>query len=467
MNEYGPGGTITPDTFVAFQAHLNPPSLPDPYSTPWGNIRDNFYGVTGLPTTAFDGVDRRVGAQSNNATTYNWYLGAYNARRGVPTDVIINVGAVDLGSRTYRIVADICIEAGAPSRTMRINIVRTLDYFPITGAEDRNCVMAGMTPGEDVYFRAGECHQVEHEFTFDATSWANQSNIRVFVWAQVPNNSWAAEIYQSAIMSWPFPPPTGDYDPPQPNPMTWDSVVQPVSTSEVTMTATPGTDANEPVEYFFFYYPGTGAGGENSGWLESNTYNDSGLDPNTAYEYAVRSRDSAPTPNYGDYSGSSLAATLIETPTGLLAGAITSNSIEVTATGTLTNLDQAQSGLYFEWEETVSGTPVGNSGWVQTITVTAGSLAPDTQYTIRVNARNQDAVETAGVEDNFTTLPDAAVCTMMGDVNDDGAVNGADGAAFLRVKLGVELPTDNPACANYGGTLEEDTAEFVGYLLNA
>jgi hypothetical protein len=107
------------------------------------------------------------------------------------------------------------------------------------------------------------------------------------------------------------------------------------------------------------------------------------------------------------------------------------------------------------------------SGWVQTATVTAGGLDAETQYTIRVKARNQDEVETASVEDNFTTLPGSAVCNLSGDVKDDGTVNGEDAAAYLRVKLGAELPSDNPACANYGGTLEEDTAQFVGYLLTS
>jgi hypothetical protein len=38
----------------------------------------------------------------------------------------------------------------------------------------------------------------------------------------------------------------------------------------------------------------------------------------------------------------------------------------------------------------------------------------------------------------------------------------------VRTKLGgTLLPGENAACANYGGTLEQDIADFVGDLLGA
>ncbi len=255
---------------------------------------------------------------------------------------------------------------------------------------------------------------------------------------------------------------------PQPAPMTWQTPPTPSSASALTMTATQGIDASLPLEYFFFYWDDGSPGGASSGWQESNTYLDDGLEANTAHTYSVNVRDSAcPARNLGTYSESGAATTHIQTPTGLAAGTITTGSIEATATGTFTNLDVGQSGLYFEWEETATGTPVGNSGWVQVATVTAAGLSTDTEYTFRVKARNQELVETPTVETNFSTLPDAAQCTIPGDVNDDGIVNGPDAAAFVRVKLGAPLPTDNPACANYGGTLEDDTAQFIGDLLGS
>ncbi len=194
----------------------------------------------------------------------------------------------------------------------------------------------------------------------------------------------------------------GDVCPPTPDPMTWDVSPGPVSTTELTMTATQAIDDTPPVEYYFFWW-GDGSGGNTSGWLPSNTYNDDGLVANTVYTYQTRARDGADLHNYGMYSFAASAATHIETPAGFSFGSVTETYIEATATGTFTNLAVGNSGLYFEWEETVTGTPVGSSGWVLTATVTATGLSPSTRYTFRARARNQDQVETAVVEARETT----------------------------------------------------------------
>ena len=67
----------------------------------------------------------------------------------------------------------------------------------------------------------------------------------------------------------------------------------------------------------------------------------------------------------------------------------------------------------------------------------------------------------AGLVSTFEVV----TCTLMGDVNDDGELDGLDIAAYVRVKLGSPGPDDNPLCADYGGTLEEDTALFLADLL--
>ncbi len=59
-------------------------------------------------------------------------------------------------------------------------------------------------------------------------------------------------------------------------------------------------------------------------------------------------------------------------------------------------------------------------------------------------------------------------CALAGDVNQDGLVNGADIAGFVRAKLGeAPLPGELPACADFGtGTLDGDVAAFIAALLN-
>jgi len=52
-------------------------------------------------------------------------------------------------------------------------------------------------------------------------------------------------------------------------------------------------------------------------------------------------------------------------------------------------------------------------------------------------------------------------------MNQDGLINGLDIGGFVRAKLGgLMLPGENPNCANYGGTLEQDTADFAADLLD-
>jgi hypothetical protein len=254
---------------------------------------------------------------------------------------------------------------------------------------------------------------------------------------------------------------------PDPNPTTWQTPPVALSTSELTMTATAASDETLPIEYFFFYWDDGSEGGDSSGWQESTAYNDDGLAANTVHTYSVNARDGANPRNYSTYSLSVSTATHIEAPTGLAGGEITSGSVEVTATGTFTNLTLNQSGLYFEWELAAGGDPVGNSGWVQTTTVSAGALAPETAYTFRVRARNQDGIQTASAEAVFTTVPQAS-CVCLGDLNSDTVVDGRDIAMFVEMFLGA-LPVDS--CADLaqptGGPLDlADLQGFVVGLLN-
>lgn len=59
-------------------------------------------------------------------------------------------------------------------------------------------------------------------------------------------------------------------------------------------------------------------------------------------------------------------------------------------------------------------------------------------------------------------------CTLPGDLDQSGGVNGSDIAGYIRAKLGSPPEAGgNQACAEYGtGTLAGDTAQFVADLLN-
>jgi len=100
-----------------------------------------------------------------------------------------------------------------------------------------------------------------------------------------------------------------DDNPPTPNPATFASAPAAVSSSQITMTATTGSDATGPVQYYFDETTGH-SGGTDSGWVTNPVYNDTGLSANTLYTYTVKMHDSvSPTPNVGTASSPASATT--------------------------------------------------------------------------------------------------------------------------------------------------------------
>ena len=266
-------------------------------------------------------------------------------------------------------------------------------------------------------------------------------------------------------IGWDFPAVPADITPPTPNPMQWEPGGEPApaGTTSISMQATLATDTENGVEYRFARLTGPGSVFV-SDWQASQFFTDTGLIANTEYSHSNVARDTAPVPNATGIAPALFAATLIETPTTVTFGAVTQTSIEVTADGAFSNLLTGSSGLFFEI------TPAAGAGanvWVQSQMITVTGLSPSTLYTFRVKARNQNGVETAfGASDSTSTLA-VPGCALLGDVSNDGFVNGLDIAGFVRVKLGVPDAGDNADCADFlnGGDLGLDTADFVAALL--
>jgi len=261
-----------------------------------------------------------------------------------------------------------------------------------------------------------------------------------------------------------------DSTPPTPDPMQWeqpDGTPKPISTSEIVMTAAQAVDSFGPVEYYFYVY---GSGSHSSDWQESRSFSNSGLDTNRNYVCQVKARDLSMNFNETEYSSATYLATFIETPTALSFGTVTETSIQVTAPGTFTRLIAALSGLYFEVLDPEDN-PVGGSeanAWVQTQTITATGLSSGTVYRFRVKARNYYGQNETPWHpaSGYVSQGTAGACALTGDMDGNGVVNGLDIGGFVRAKLGTALlPGENAACADYGGTLEEDVADFVADLL--
>ena len=83
-----------------------------------------------------------------------------------------------------------------------------------------------------------------------------------------------------------FPP-----QPPDPNPMTWQSPPYATSRTAIEMAATIATSSDDSsVEY---YFECISLGGHDSGWQEESNYTDTGLTAGTEYSYMVKARNTA------------------------------------------------------------------------------------------------------------------------------------------------------------------------------
>ncbi|MCP4265962.1 MAG: DNRLRE domain-containing protein [Candidatus Brocadiaceae bacterium] len=179
-----------------------------------------------------------------------------------------------------------------------------------------------------------------------------------------------------------------DTSPPTPNPMTW--VVAPNSTgvNSISMTASTASDPSG-VEYYFTCTVG---GGNDSGWQDSPTYTDTGLQPDTSYTYTVTARDKSTNQNATTVSEAASATTdalpdtspptpdpmtwaTVPYPTG-------ANSISMTA-----STASDPSGVEYYFACTAGGS--NDSGWQDSPTYTDTSLLPNTSYTYTVTARDK------------------------------------------------------------------------------
>ncbi|MBN2136784.1 MAG: tandem-95 repeat protein [Sedimentisphaerales bacterium] len=106
-----------------------------------------------------------------------------------------------------------------------------------------------------------------------------------------------------------------DTEPPLPDPMTWSSVPQATGASSISMTATAASDASG-VEYYFECLT---AGGHDSDWQDSPTYEDTGLTADIEYTYRVQARDKSPQQNATGWSAEA-SATPVDVPPSAPSG---------------------------------------------------------------------------------------------------------------------------------------------------
>ena len=122
----------------------------------------------------------------------------------------------------------------------------------------------------------------------------------------------------------------------------------------------------------------------------TNTVTDSDLSPNTQYTYDVKFKDNQS--NVSSYGTQASKYTLIQTPTGISFDTVAVNSLTISASGTLSNISTASSGLFFS--ETSGNGGGANSTWLQVNSYQNTGLSENTQYTFKAMARNGNSTET-------------------------------------------------------------------------
>ncbi|MHC4498420.1 MAG: hypothetical protein ACYS21_04825, partial [Planctomycetota bacterium] len=241
-----------------------------------------------------------------------------------------------------------------------------------------------------------------------------------------------------------------DTNPPIPNPATWSSPPAALGPYTIGMTATTATDPNG-VEYYFEETTGH-SGATDSDWQTSQIYTDFGLNGSTLYTYRVRARDQSANHNETDWSTPLASATTdpVETtpptpnPATWASPPATDNAWSISMTAT-TATDP--SGVQYFFDETTSGT-MHDSFWQASPNYTNHGLAPGTQYTYQVRARDQSENNN---QTGWSTPPASATTDEVptgecpdGDLDDDCDCDIDDAVIFFAQWL------DDPPCVGIG-----------------
>ncbi|MGM0488578.1 MAG: choice-of-anchor D domain-containing protein [Planctomycetota bacterium] len=228
--------------------------------------------------------------------------------------------------------------------------------------------------------------------------------------------------------------------PPNPAVSTWHTEPYATGSTSVRMIATTADDPSG-VEYYFEETTGN-AGGSDSGWQDSPIYVDTGLTPETAYTYRVKTRDKSLNQNEGTYSISRSATTPENSkPNTPNCSSPADDSSDVHPTPTLessefSDPDSGDSHQATRWQVAIDDS-FNNMVWDYTDTdsektreaVPAGKLLNDVKYYWRV--RHQDNHGSWSSWSNPREFTTADVKSVIDDGNSSHAFEGGWGKGGL------------------------------------
>lgn len=183
----------------------------DAFTNSASNYRNNYYNVSGIPSTKFDGT-LTVSGGSHTQSIYPQYLPRYNQRIAVNSSFTIDVQGVTYGLIDFE--ANITVEKVATSSASNIKLHLVLTEsnieFNWQGMSELNFVERLMAPnhlGTSIDFSGGNTQQVSLNFNLE-DGWVYE-NCEVVVFIQ---NNTTKEILQGTKLSLMDFVPAYDYD---------------------------------------------------------------------------------------------------------------------------------------------------------------------------------------------------------------------------------------------------------------
>ena len=185
-----------PDSFIPMEMFASSSSR---YFSPWSRNRaTSFYDFPGYPTVWFDSAVDEVGGSEGS---YDSYKSKMLARAAIPSEVSINLSAVQTGDQIYEVTTTVGVDASGTSKVMRLYLSEVLDHYGIydnSSIVPRNTFRQNVEDSLIVAVNPGESTSFTRSVTFDSVSWDNFENIKMVAWAQFPSARGPAEIYNAA-----------------------------------------------------------------------------------------------------------------------------------------------------------------------------------------------------------------------------------------------------------------------------
>jgi len=182
-----------PNDIVGMMIHCG-----DSYTTSWGNLRENFYSISGYPTVWLDGWSAKVGSSGSVSANYSDLNNRLNSCLSQSTDVTLTLQGEEVSGNQYKIVGEVGVEPGGSGKTVRVQLLQCYDDVAYPEANELQFnTLRQAASSFDVSLSAGQTHSFEHTFTLTGESLSDPGEVTYLAIAQSPNNSGPASVFNS------------------------------------------------------------------------------------------------------------------------------------------------------------------------------------------------------------------------------------------------------------------------------